>query len=246
MSSTNRTMPPTVPGASYQGCTSQRSQIAEPSGSAHALLLDPGRLAGQAALVGGAPLRLHVRVDVVVAAAEDGRRRRRVVAPASAVDREIAHLAVQHRHRARRVVDEELQPLLAVAKAVRRCPGPAPSVSCTAPPWIRRGGRRTAADGPSPKGSSIRPNRPTPVDKARSVRYRLAQCPCPPRAAITRSTTWAMQATTGPAEVRANSKGHDTPEHSSRRAPRRPSRRGVFFCPPDDRPDRRRRGLRRP
>ncbi len=84
----------------------------------HPLLFDLGRLAGQAAVVRGTPLGLHVRVDVVVAAAEDGGARRRVVCLPVAVDGDVPHLAVQHRHRPRRVVDEELQPLLAVAKAV--------------------------------------------------------------------------------------------------------------------------------
>ena len=46
------------------------------------------------------------------------------------------------------------------------------------------------------------------VDNPEATGYRLAQCfaHCS-RTAITRSATWAMRATTGPVEVRANSKG---------------------------------------
>ena len=52
-----------------------------------------------------------------MAAAEDRRASWCVVHLPFPVDRDVAHLAVEHRHRARRMVDEELQPLLAVSKA---------------------------------------------------------------------------------------------------------------------------------
>ena len=80
------------------------------------LALDARRLAGQTAPVRIAPVLGEVRVDVVVAAADEIDALRRVRGLPAAVDREIAQLAVQHRHRPGRVVEEELQPLLAVAQ----------------------------------------------------------------------------------------------------------------------------------
>ena len=224
-----------VPGLHFPAQPDRRAV-----GEHHALPLDLGRLAGQAAPVGGAPFRLHVGVDVVVAAAEDGLAVGRVVHLPVAVDRDVAHLAVQHRHRARRVVDEELQPLLAVAKAVDDARILRLGVvhrSSVGPAW----GSRTAADWRRRRKVEYTTETGTPVDKARSVRYRLAQCPCPPCASITSSTLVAMPTmrampTMGPAEVRANSKGHDTPrtQLETRASPTIPARR--FFCPSDTGP----------
>ena len=81
------------------------------------LALDTSRFAGEAAPVRRAPVLGQIGIDLVMRTADEIDASRCVSSLPPAVDREVAHLAIQHRQRARRVIEEELQPLLALAQA---------------------------------------------------------------------------------------------------------------------------------
>src|SRR6185295_829405 len=147
-----------------------------------------------------APLRLLIRIDVVVEAADQGSAAGVPLLPL-AVDREVAHVAVQHGHRPGGVVEEELQSLLAVPQALddgrvlRLAVGHArlrrPDL------WI----------GPVRRGKYMAETG-SRLTRPGGSRYRLGRCPCPcPSCAAITNSMRAMP-TMGSAEVRANSKGY--------------------------------------